>query len=152
MQVAIPKSLWDTFQATFLAEGKKVCRDLSALLKIPEKELIQKLLTNPPKMPLTIIEDADRPLSCPVLLQKSALYERCRQPCVLGTARCCAHQSIETLPEVTEESTHLTRLQRKELTDGAMWCDENTGAVYDRHMRAIGEYKDEILTLWSFTD
>jgi hypothetical protein len=150
MQIAIPKSLWDTFQATFIAEGKKICRDLAPILKVSEKELVQKLLTNPPKLPLAIIEDQDRPLSCPVLLKKAALYERCRLPCVLGTSRCCGHQTVDELPEVSDEMTHLTRLQRTDPAEENYWCDENTGDVYNRQMCIVGEYKDEVLTLFSY--
>lgn len=73
MQLAVPRSLWDGLQASFLAEGRKLCRDLAPILKIPEKELIQKLLTQPPKLQLAIVADEDRPLSCPVLLQKEKL-------------------------------------------------------------------------------
>jgi len=140
----IPKSLFDSLQTSLLQEAKRICRDAAKILNVPEKELQAKVLKNMPK--ISIINDNDKPYSCPVLVE-SAIIERCRKPCLLGTGRCQEHQKVETIPEPTDQTT-LTRIQSE--YKESLWCNEIDGTVYTRENKQVGNYKNGKLFIYVF--
>lgn len=151
MSVQIPKLLWDTLQTAFQMEAKRICRDAARLLGANEKELIQKVMPPQSKVKVQLVQDEEAPLSCPVLLSKGTLLRRCRAPSLLGTGRCLHHQTA-TIPATEDLPIQLTRLERIEERDDALWCNEATGEVYDEEGAIIGEYRDERLILYVLED
>jgi hypothetical protein len=143
----IPKSLFDSLQSSLNQEAKKLCRDAAKILKIPEKDLIAKILTKMPKV--TIIDDNSAPYSCPVYVEKN-LIERCRRSCLLGTGRCLEHQGASN-PEPTTQK-QLTRVQSTTESPCTLWCDESTGDVYNKDLQVVGLYKNSTLTLYDFEE
>lgn len=141
----ISKNLIQCLEASFNSEAKRICRDLSKILHVPEKELQTIVLKS--KVKFNIIKD-DTPFSCPVLIG-SNLIERCRLPCILGTARCYKHQDIKVIPEPTTQKL-LTRLQLQNTSD-SLWCDESNGDVYNRNCEIVGSFKNSKLTLFTYS-
>jgi hypothetical protein len=147
MSVTVPETLFLTLQASFQAEAKRICADMAKLLGIPEKELCKKVL-NGKKLNLTLVEDTERPLTCLVFQHTGATLARCRRPCVLGTSRCTFHQDA-AITEPPANTKALVRLQTV-VHDGSplvLWCDEETGAVYDAKHTHVGTYENERLVL-----
>ena len=147
--VKIPSSLFDTLQAAFKLEARRICRNAATLLKRPEKEVIDKVLGGS-QINLQIIDDNELPISCPVILRHETILERCRRPCLLGTGRCLSHQAVvfqDTLPSNIQK---LTRIGCSPENPESLWCDEMTGYVYTSSGTIVGFYKDEILEIYSF--
>lgn len=143
----IPKSLLENLNASLNQEAKRLCRDAAKILKIPEKELQNKVLKKIEK--ITIHEDNDRPYSCPVFNENNIL-ERCRKPCLLGTGRCLTHQT-SIIPEPTTHKI-LTRIQPTSEYTEPLWCDESDGSVYDRKSDIIGTMIDNKIILYNFLE
>jgi len=140
----IPKSLFDSLTASLNQEARRLCKDSAKLLKIPEKELLEKILKKMPK--ITVSEDNNMPYSCPVYNEKKHV-ERCRKPCILGTGRCTEHQSV-SVPEPTTQKL-LTRIQSTEIISEALFCDESDGTVYNSSGDIVGFYLNNTLTLYN---
>jgi hypothetical protein len=140
----VSKTLFDTLEASLNTEAKRICKDVSKILNIPEKEL-QSIILNP-KIQIKIIKD-ETPISCPALIE-NGIIERCRLPCILGTGRCYKHQEILSIPETTRQ-TLLTRIQSP---IGSLWCDEKTGTVYNRSSEIVGIYKNSRLTIFTLCE
>jgi hypothetical protein len=140
MSISIPQSLLSVLQASFDLEAKRVAKDVSKLLKIPEKELLQ-LVKQMPKIQLKVHNDNDISCECPILLQPNTLLERCRRPCILGTGKCIYHQTIKEIESIPDTLLRLTRLSVPSDVDSDMktyWCDETTKNVYDSKCVCIG--------------
>lgn len=147
MSVQISQHLLESLQSVFLGEAKRLCRDAASILKVPEKELLQKVLPQSSKVKLSVLDDKDAPTSCPALLHQDNLLRRCRCPSLLGTGRCIHHQTV-SIPELPDSVKQLTRLERLAKDDDPLWCDETTGEVYDSSGAVVGEYRDETLYLY----
>ena len=143
----IPKTLFESLQASLQQEAKRICRDAAKILKVSEKELQDRVLKKIQKV--TIHEDKDRPYSCPVF-NENMILERCRKPCLLGTGRCLVHQT-STLPEPTVHKI-LTRIQPTADIPEPLWCDESDGTVYDRSSTVVGIYINSKVTLYNFAE
>jgi len=141
----IPKSLFDSLSASLNQEAKRLCKESAKLLKVPEKELLEKILKKMPK--ITICEDNSMPYSCPVYNEKKYV-ERCRKPCLLGTGRCTEHQNVH-VPEPTTQKL-LTRIQATAEIPDPLFCDESDGTVYNSSADAVGFYENNRLTLYNF--
>lgn len=145
----IPSTLFETLQSALKQETKRICRDAARILHIPQKELEEKIIKNCLKIPITVISDKDIPTSCPAILQGDILY-RCRHPCILGTGRCHAHQTV-TIPEIDTRQPEQITLTRIRYTAQELWCEESTGTVYNNKKENVGEYRNNRLYLISST-
>lgn len=147
MNVQIPQQLLESLQASFLGEAKRICRDAAKLLKVNEKELLQKVLPNASKVKLQVVDTDEAPTQCHALIQEQTILRRCRMPTLLGTGRCVCHQTAK-LPELPEDCIQLVRIERIETNDTALWCNEATGEVYDSSGAIVGLYKNSELRLY----
>jgi hypothetical protein len=145
MSISVPQSLLSVLQASFDLEAKRVAKDVSKLLKIPEKEILQ-LVKQMPKIQLKVHNDDDTPCVCPIFLVKDTLLERCRLPCILGTGKCIHHQSEKEPPCIPEPIQKLTRLSLP-ATEGSKhesyWCDEETKHVYNSKCKYVGYLNED---------
>jgi hypothetical protein len=148
----VPKSLFETIQGICKMEARRLCREAAVLLERPENELIEKVLQSQPQTILEIIEDDDISVSCPILIQREKMNERCRRPCILGTERCLRHQSIHKAYEPNVPVQSLTRIETNNTDTQHLWCDESTSFVYDSNSKIVGTYKNECLELFVFED
>ena len=150
MTLEIPADLYKTLQLCLKGEATRLCRDAAKVLGVPEQELKQKVLNQLPPVPLKLFKTDDIPASCPVLLQHKTVVERCRRSTVLGTGRCLNHQHIQCIPE-EDGQLQLTRLQATE-DEQTLWVNEATKEVLDASGICVGEYDNEVVTLYSFEE
>lgn len=136
----VPSSLFESLQASLQQEARRICRDAAKILRVPEKELEQKVLKSMGK--ITIVKDQS-PTSCHVLMDTEKLLQRCRLPCILGTGRCHKHQEIISVPE----GGFLTRIEAQEELE-PLWCDESSGVLYNKNAEEVGNYKNSRLTVF----
>ena len=138
----VPSSLFESFQASLQQEAKRICRDAAKILRVPEKDLEQKILKS--MLKITLVKDNSSTSCCVLILKQSEdrLAHRCRLPCILGTGQCYKHQGVT----IAEGGT-LTRIQAQPETE-QLWCNEETGLVYTENSDEIGFYKNSRLTLY----
>jgi hypothetical protein len=145
MSISVPQSLLSVLQASFDLEAKRVAKDVSKLLKVPEKDILQ-LVKQMPKIQLKVHNDNDISCECPVFLIRNTLLERCRIPCILGTGKCIHHQTEKEPPSIPETIQKLTRLSLP-ATEGSKsesyWCDEETKMVYTSNCKCVGYLNED---------
>jgi hypothetical protein len=150
MSVKLPKQLVESLQQAFLSEARRVCRDAAKLLHQDPNDVLAILKKMPP-IQFQVVDDSDAPTTCPVLLQKGAIVERCRFPCILGTGVCMNHQQESEPPSIESCDTKLTRMKHTETDMGPLWCDEETRNVYSREGVCVGALTDEnVLELFTY--
>ncbi len=150
MSVKLPKQLVESLQQAFMSEARRVCRDAAKLLHQDQNDVLAILKKMPP-VQFQIVDDSDMPTTCPVLLQKGAIVERCRLPCILGTGVCMNHQQESEPPSIESCETKLTRVKHSEPDMGPLWCDEETRNVYSREGVCVGVLTEEnVLELFTY--
>lgn len=150
MSVKLPKQLVESLQQAFLSEARRVCRDAAKLLRQDPNDVLA-ILKKMPSIQFQVIDDSECPTTCPVLLQKGAIVERCRYPCILGTGTCIHHQDESKPPSIESCSTKLTRITHSEPDMGPLWCDEETRTVYSREGTNVGFLReDTVLELYHY--
>lgn len=150
MSVKLPKQLVESLQQAFLSEARRVCRDAAKLLHQDPNDVLAILKRLPP-IQFQVIDDSDTPTTCPVLLQKGAIVERCRFPCILGTGVCMNHQQESEPPSIDSCETKLTRVKHTEPDMGPLWCDEETRNVYSREGTCVGVLTEEnVLEIFTY--
>lgn len=147
MSVTLPQSLLETLQSAFQGEAKRLCRDAAKLLRVPEKEIYEKIFPPGSKVKLAVVDDSSVPLTCPAFLHEGTLLRRCRHPCLLGTGRCLQHQTTH-IPSIPESIQQLTRLEPIE-GQPPLWCNEATGDILDQEGAYVGKLKDGSLYLFT---
>lgn len=151
MSITIPRSLLQTLQVSFDTEAKRIAKDVSKILNVQEKDLLQHL-KKMPKVQLTVQDDSDVSTICPILLRGGSLLCRCKKPCILGTSRCIDHQSVETIPDIPEHIIKLTKISNPNLEE-PYWCDEETKNVYNKSGTLVGILTEEnILKLYTYDE
>ncbi len=151
MAVTFPASLLQTLQENFHLEAKRLCRDAAKLLRVPEKELTAKVLGKFNSSSIfKIVDDNDTPTTCPIILKRGGIFERCRCPCLLGTGRCLNHQTANPPPDVSNHLVRLTRLEPHPDLSEPLWCREDTQEMFDRSGAVIGERRHGALVLYEF--
>jgi hypothetical protein len=146
MSITLPRSLLQSLTTAFELEGKRLAKDVAAILHLPEKDVLQ-VVKQMPKLQFKVVEDSEYDQSCLVPIEEPGIVRRCRRPCVLGTSRCIYHQSSE----VQTLSTSLQSLTR--IKGHPYWCDEETKDVYDVKGECVGKLNDENqLELYTFEE
>ena len=152
MKLRLPAPLVESMKAQMIGAAKDLVAHMAYTLGVPKEEAIKKVLGEAPSVVLDVVACSDYEVSCcvPVAMGLSAQdYELCRKPCLLNTCRCMGHQDVETIPDFdTDMGVRLTRLQGLAETDmGPLWCDEETGFVYNRQQEHVGHYSDGVVEL-----
>ena len=152
MKLRLPAPLVESMKAQMIGSAKSLIAHMAYTLDVPKEEAIKKVLGEAPSVVLDVVACSDYEVSCciPVAMGSSAQdYELCRKPCVLNTGRCIGHQDVEAIPDFeTDQSIRLTRLQGVAEADmGPLWCDEDTGLVYNRQQEHVGHYSDGVVKL-----
>lgn len=151
MKYQIPYALLQEMDSQFRGVAKELCTQIAYTLNLPKEAVIQRVLNDLPKMELEVYNTADYQTSCPVRVPRQTSehdYVLCRSPCVLNTGRCIYHQDVEHVTdEDPEEGLALTRIASHESLHEPLWCDEETGTVYNAKKNVVGHFEDGRLRL-----
>lgn len=147
MKLRLPEPIVGLMKAQMLGAAKELLAHMAYTLNIPKEDAIRRVLGDMPTVTIDVIECRDYETSCcvPVAMGSSDQdYELCRLPCVLNTGRCAAHQDVDVIPEFdTEAAVRLIRLEGlKDADMGALWCEEETGKIYNRQQEHVGYYRN----------
>jgi len=85
----VNRLLWESLEATFLAHGKRLVKEMAVTLQVNEKELVKRVF--PTKDAFHISLQDSESTACLALVQNGEIAGRCRLPVVTGIAFCTAH-------------------------------------------------------------
>ena len=75
-------------EATFLAHGKRLVKDMATTLQVNEKELVKRVFPSKDAFRVSIL---DTESSCCMAFVEGAVASRCRRPTITGIAFCASH-------------------------------------------------------------
>jgi hypothetical protein len=107
LEYKVPRLLWESLESVLLANSKKYVCDLAKYLKVPEKELLKRVLPSNDSLKV-YIQDSETN-KCKAYIQKDALTVYCRKPVAYGCDYCSFHREKRMM--VVEE-TNPTIIQR----------------------------------------
>jgi hypothetical protein len=147
MKLRLPEPIVDLMKAQMVRAAKELVAHMAFTIDVPKEDAVRRVLGDMPSVSIEVVQCSDYETSCcvPVAMGSSDRdYELCRLPCVLNTGRCIAHQDVSAIPEFdTEAAVRLTRLEGlKEADMGPLWCEEESGKVYNRQQEHVGYYRD----------
>ena len=85
----VNRLLWESLEATFLAHGKRLVKEMATTLQVNEKELVKRVF--PSKDAFHISLHDSESATCLALVANGEIASRCRLPVVTGIAFCAAH-------------------------------------------------------------
>ena len=84
----VNRLLWESLEATLLAHGKRLVKDMASTLQVNEKELVKRVFPSKAAFHVSI-QDADA--SCCMAFRPGLVAGRCRLPTVTGSLFCASH-------------------------------------------------------------
>jgi hypothetical protein len=147
MKLRLPEPIVDLMKAQMIRAAKDLVAHMAFTIDVSKEDAVRRVLGDMPSVSIEVVQCSDYEISCcvPVAMGSSDRdYELCRLPCVLNTGRCIAHQDVSAIPEFdTEAAVRLTRLEGlKDADMGPLWCEEESGKVYNRQQEHVGYYRD----------
>ena len=135
----VPRLLWESFESTLLAEGKRFVRDIAKTLKVPEKELVKRIFPTNDALHIHLHDTHTETLDCMAFAGGSGqVARRCRRPVQLGSEFCLAH--------VTHRPLYLPAPPIRKLQDHpgrpSLWVQAD-GTVLDEHGTLHGTFSEE---------
>jgi len=85
----VNRLLWETLEATFLAHGKRLVKDMAATLHVNEKELVKRVFPSKDSFRVSLL-DTDSSC-CLAFVEQGEVAARCRRPPITGIAFCADH-------------------------------------------------------------
>jgi len=85
----VNRLLWESLEATFLAHGKRLVKEMATTLQVNEKELVKRVFPSKDAFHISL-QDSEN-AACLALVQNGEIAGRCRLPVVTGIAFCTAH-------------------------------------------------------------
>jgi len=128
----VPRLLWESFESTLLAEGKRFVRDIAKTLKVPEKELIKRVFPTNDALHVHLHDTHTETLDCMAFTEASSseVARRCRHPVQLGTEYCLAHATRRPLflpaPPIRKLQDHPGRPSLWVQADGTVVNEQGT--------------------------
>jgi len=85
----VNRLLWESLEATFLAHGKRLVKEMATTLQVNEKELVKRVFPTKDAFRISL-QDTESAL-CLALVEQGEIARRCRLPVVTGIAFCAEH-------------------------------------------------------------
>jgi len=92
----VNRLLWESFEATLLAQGKRFVKDMAHTLQVDEKALLRHVFPSKEAFKVSIY-DSESTVCLAFTLLSGSVAGRCRHPVVTGTDFCCHHQTHRPL-------------------------------------------------------
>jgi hypothetical protein len=148
MSFPVVEEIWSVFEATLLAQSKKLVEDIAKKQQSDPKELWNKVRQ---KIKLGQIEsDLPDPIPqlCPFYTGNAdgCFIVRCRKACLLGFDRCPEHIHKPVQPEKSENPVRrIYDFQNK-----TYFVDQH-GIAFDKMENPVGTVEDDELKLFEIT-
>lgn len=123
MEYHVPRFLWENFESVLLAQSKRYVSELAKILRVPEKELLKRVLPTNDSMKV-IIQDSQEH-QCSAYVQYGQLTVHCKKPVAYQSDFCPFHRRKRM---TVIEGTHPTPIQRIKDHPGRepMWAHGTT--------------------------
>jgi hypothetical protein len=123
MEYKIPRILWENLESVLRAQSERYVIELARRLRVPEKELLKRVLPSTDRIGVVIQDSNADTLQCCAYEQQDAITALCRRPVAYQSPYCPIHR----LHRITViEGTNPMSVQR--LTDhpmrAPMWIRE----------------------------
>lgn len=143
----VPRILWENLESVLLAQAKRYIGELAKRLKVPEKELIKRVLPTSDTIKV-IIQDTQSELNqCKAYIQNDKLTIFCRKPVAYGCDYCTFHRNKRMLVIEGTNPLPIQRLKDTNITS-PLWV--NTNILYNSTGDIVGKMKDDKIKLFVY--
>jgi len=143
----VPRILWENLESVLLAQAKRYIGELAKRLKVPEKELIKRVLPTSDTIKV-IIQDTQSELNqCKAYIQNDKLTIFCRKPVAYGCDYCTFHRNKRMLVIEGTNPVPIQRLKDTNITS-PLWVNTNT--LYNSSGDIVGKMKDDKIKLFVY--
>jgi hypothetical protein len=136
--IKVPRLLWESLEAVFLAQGKKYVREMAKALEVDPKQLVKKVFDGKDGVRIILHDTATESLECTAYVQDRAVTRMCRRPVQLGSEFCSTHITARAHIAATEATVEVRKLQ-DDPTRPSLWVYPDGRAV-DVHGKVHGFY------------
>ena len=145
-QYPIQRSMWESLDAILFSKGIALAKDIAAELNLPSKPLIASLNTQDRGKFVIIPDDEGHLYQCPALVQRGAVWMRCRCPTLKpAPSFCSAHE--RSPPDTNIDLPKVKRIMVG--TDIFMVCGNDVLSLNGKHSGVI---EDTRVTLFEIEE
>jgi hypothetical protein len=110
----VPRVLWESFNSVLLAQSRQYVKELAKRLKVPEKDLMKKVLPTADSIRVYMHDTQTEDLQCIADIQEGIIIHKCGRPVLLGTSHCSEHHVTSSQPTSTTTLTLTSTFQTVE--------------------------------------
>ena len=135
-----PRILWDNLESILKAHSKKYVYELARYLKVPEKELYDKVFPNSDSVQI-IIQDSHADINkCKAFVQRNKVTIYCKKPVAYHSEYCSFHRNCRMAVLPSEDSIK-TIIQIKEIDKyESIWLINNTNEIINSKGDLVGKW------------
>lgn len=136
IEYKVPRLLWENFEAVLLAQSKRYICELARRLKVPEKDLIKKVLPTSDSLKVIIQDTQSECNQCKAYIQNDKLTVFCRKATAYGSEYCSFHRNKRML---VIEGTNPIPIQKIKDTNTMepLWASQTT--LYNSNGEIVGK-------------
>lgn len=158
----VPRVLWESFNSVLLAQSRQYVKELAKRLKVPEKELMKKVLPTADSIRVYMHDTQTEDLQCIADIQEGVIIHKCGRPVLLGTSHCSEHhlpshismstntqhspvQTIESVERIiqSDDINDESRIQAINMNIPKKLWTTKENVVIDATGRTIGYYDED---------
>jgi hypothetical protein len=141
--------IWSSFEAAMMVQARRLAEDIAKKEGKDPKEL-WNLVKAQTRITLADIEFPEPTLcSYPIGLSNSAIYQRCKTPCVLGFSSCYSHAGLPVVPSVPASAVQTESVDPIKDCYGNVYYLDTKGIARDKNGKAKGCVKDGVLNIYT---
>jgi hypothetical protein len=136
IEYKVPRFLWENLESVLLAQSKRYVSELANRLKVPEKELIKRVLPTSDSLKVIILDTQAECNQCKAYIQNDKLTVFCRKTISFGSEYCHFHKNKRMM---VIDGTNPIELQKLKDTNtlGPLWINENN--IYNSTGDIVGK-------------
>jgi hypothetical protein len=151
----VPRVLWESFNSVLLAQSRQYVKELAKRLKVPEKELMKKVLPTADSIRVYMHDTQTEDLQCIADIQEGVIIHKCARPVLLGSTYCSEHHVHTHAPLISSSLEQVERIiQSDDINDESkiraanmnipkkLWTTPEK-MVIDATGRTIGQYDED---------
>ena len=154
-RLAIPRLLWDSLEASLLAEAKHLTKEIAKTLGQPESELWREVSREKFSAYLVdMMEPTNEIYQCRSYSTSGRVQKPCKQPVIFGTRLCPEHtcRPIERVNTALPQMRVLKYYDEDDSVEKECYLDPATNTVLEKDtLTKIGEWNTDTQALTLFT-